>query len=310
MDRDAMVHLVSGAVGGTCGAVLTCPLEVVKTRLQSSASGLLCEPPGAVQGSHQSYLIGRGAQPSIWACLRQIFVQEGPRALFKGLGPNLVGVAPSRAIYFWSYSGCKIHLNGLVAHTRKDTPLIHMVSAAFAGAASSCTTNPLWVIKTRLQLDNEKVPTSVNTVIRKILQESGYKGFWKGLSASFYGISETVIHFVIYEALKKRLAESKYDNRVEGSSTFKSFMGYMGCGALSKTVATCLAYPHEVVRTRLREPGSKYSSFWQTLALVYREEGKVGLYRGLLTNLVRQIPNTAIMMASYEFTVQILMKYI
>lgn len=53
----------------------------------------------------------------------------------------------------------------------------------------------------------------------------------------------------------------------------------MGAGAVSKTIASCVAYPHEVARTRLREEGNKYRSFWQTLFLVWREEGKAGLYR-------------------------------
>jgi len=38
-DRDTWIHLVAGGVGGTTGAIVTCPLEVVKTRLQSSNSG-------------------------------------------------------------------------------------------------------------------------------------------------------------------------------------------------------------------------------------------------------------------------------
>ena len=62
----------------------------------------------------------------------------------------------------------------------------------------------------------------------------------------------------------------------------------------------------EVARTRMREAGGKYKSFWQTLRLVHKEEGRVGLYRGLGTQLVRQIPNTAIMMATYELTVYVL----
>ena len=61
-----------------------------------------------------------------------------------------------------------------------------------------------------------------------------------------------------------------------------------------------------MARTRLREPGGKYRSFWQTLRRVNREEGRRGLYRGLGTQLVRQIPNTAIMMATYELTVYVL----
>lgn len=30
------IHFMAGGVGGTLGAIVTCPLEVVKTRLQSS----------------------------------------------------------------------------------------------------------------------------------------------------------------------------------------------------------------------------------------------------------------------------------
>ena len=66
----------------------------------------------------------------------------------------------------------------------------------------------------------------------------------------------------------------------------------------------------EVARTRMRESGTKYKSFWQTLRLVKREEGRVGLYRGLGTQLVRQIPNTAIMMATYELTVYLLKQHL
>lgn len=88
--------------------------------------------------------------------------------------------------------------------------------------------------------------------------------------------------------------------------TSRDFVEFMLAGATSKTIASCIAYPHEVARTRLREEGTKYHKFWQTLLLVWKEEGKAGLYRGLATQLVRQIPNTAIMMATYEAVVYIL----
>jgi hypothetical protein len=34
----------------------------------------------------------------------------------------------------------------------------------------------------------------------------GIAGFWRGVTASYWGISETVIHFVVYEYLKSQLA--------------------------------------------------------------------------------------------------------
>lgn len=48
---------------------------------------------------------------SIMQCLKYIVANEGPRALFKGIGPNVLGVAPSRAIYFCAYSQAKSGLN-------------------------------------------------------------------------------------------------------------------------------------------------------------------------------------------------------
>lgn len=129
-------------------------------------------------------------------------------------------------------------------------------------------------------------------------------GFYKGITASYMGISETIIHFVIYEAIKAELIACHGHDTEERSS--KDFLEFMVAGAISKTVASCIAYPHEVARTRLREEGNRYTGFWQTLQLVLKEEGIKGCYRGLKTQLLRQIPNTAIMMSTYEAVVYIL----
>jgi len=294
MPEGKLTHLIGGGVGGTVGAIVTCPLEVVKTRLQSSH-----------HSHHTVQATVRVGYSRIWTTLGQIVVQEGVNGLFRGLGPTLVGVAPARAIYFWSYSSAK---QGLNTYLPPNTPAVHVLAAAAAGLASSCSTNPIWVVKTRLQLESEKASSSVANIVRTIYKENGVRGFWAGITASAWGISETVVHFVIYEELKKRWQEMR-GKEMRDKKTTADFLGMMGCGAVSKTVATCMAYPHEVARTRLREAGSKYNSFWGTLAMVYREEGKMGLYRGLGTNLVRQIPNTAVMMATYELVVYTLKLY-
>lgn len=78
---------------------------------------------------------------------------------------------------------------------------------------------------------------------------------------------------------------------------------------MSSLNAKIFDFSAEVARTRLREEGIKYKRFWQTLALVYQEEGHRGLYKGLSIQLIRQIPNTAIMMATYEAVVYLLTSY-
>ncbi|GAB0096327.1 Mitochondrial carrier protein Rim2 [Sergentomyia squamirostris] len=351
-ERDTLIHLIAGGVAGTVGAVATCPLEVVKTRLQSSSAFLSAGPrvpelPGG--GGSVSHAVNSNASTttsdailrpeqrrrlcttilrkrpqiiaisscgisssaksmSIMQCLKHIIQSEGPRALFKGLGPNIVGVAPSRAIYFCAYSQTKSFLNrdGIIP---PDSPVVHILSASCAGFVASTATNPIWFVKTRLQLDHtSKDPMTVRNCVQQIYKQSGLRGFYKGISASYFGISETVIHFVIYEALKRKLIELRTAHPTD-SKTSRDFVEFMLAGATSKTIASCVAYPHEVARTRLREEGTKYRSFWQTLATVWREEGRRGLYRGLATQLVRQIPNTAIMMTTYEGVVYILTRH-
>ncbi|XP_052082904.1 solute carrier family 25 member 36-like isoform X2 [Mytilus californianus] len=316
------VHLLAGSVGGTVGAIATCPLEVVKTRLQSSVAQF---HPAYIQSHTTTYvpnvqlyttagtvsadtqLLQNGyrhtkTHVSLLKCLKHIVQTEGVNGLFKGLGPNLVGVAPSRAIYFFSYANMKNYLNTVM---NPETPLVHIGSAVTAGFTACTLTNPIWFVKTRLQLDSKKDNSlTCRQCVKNIYQTEGVKAFYRGITASYFGVTETVIHFVIYEALKARMLEyngsSQHDSR---SAT--DFLRFMAAGAVSKTCATCVAYPHEVVRTRLREEGSKYKSFFQTLVTVGKEEGFRGLYRGLGTQLIRQIPNTALMMSTYELVVHL-----
>lgn len=64
-----------------------------------------------------------------------------------------------------------------------------------------------------------------------------------------------------------------------------------------------------MARTRLRLEGDKYTGFLQTLTLIAREEGFKGWYKGMGTHLIRQIPNTAIVMTTYELIVHYFNKY-
>ena len=57
----------------------------------------------------------------------------------------------NRAIYFCTYSSMKSFCNE--TFKTPDTPPVHICSAAAAGFVSCTATNPIWLVKTRLQLD-------------------------------------------------------------------------------------------------------------------------------------------------------------
>ncbi|CAF0886279.1 unnamed protein product [Rotaria sordida] len=307
-NRSSYIHLLAGGLAGTLGAVLTCPLEVIKTRYQSSKISVSKEynylnlrssMSNTVRYNIYRSMSSQNKRPSIIAAFRYILKYEGIPGLFKGIVPNLLGVAPSRAIYFFAYANTK---SFLVEEMERETPMVHVTSAATAGIAMSTCTNPIWFVKTRLQLDQGNLRAL--DVVRNIYRQSGFRGFYKGISASYMGVSETIVHFVIYEQLKAQLQLMQANqNRTSDEPDLFDFFSYLGAAACSKSCASTLCYPHEVIRTRLREEGTKYRTLIQTIRTVIYEEGMPGLYRGLLTHLIRQIPNTAIMMSTYEIVI-------
>nr|XP_046200707.1 solute carrier family 25 member 33-like [Oncorhynchus gorbuscha] len=310
-NNNTLLHLFAGGCSGTVGAIVTCPLEVLKTRLQSS--GLALRPVFQVQlGTLNGTGVirpgsGTVTPPGLLQVLRSILEKEGPRSLFRGLGPNLVGVAPSRAIYFAAYKKSKETFNGFFV---PNSGVVHMSSAGCAAFVTNSLMNPVWMVKTRMQLERKvrgEKKTNALQCARNVYKTEGMRGFYRGLTASYAGISETMICFLIYETLKKRLNEARFTSpNSETEKGASDFLGLMMAAAFAKGCASCIAYPHEVIRTRLREEGSKYQYFFQTARLVAVEEGYAAFYRGLIPQLIRQIPNTAIVLSTYELIVHLM----
>ncbi|KAK2017961.1 mitochondrial carrier [Colletotrichum eremochloae] len=317
------VHFVAGGVGGMTAATLTAPLDVLKTRLQSDFY------QAQLRASHQarSQVVGslgplRAAVFHLretFQILGSVYKIEGPRALFKGLGPNLVGVIPARSINFYTYGNGK-RLIAEYGNGGNEAAWVHLSAGVLAGMTTSTVTNPIWLVKTRLQLDKNvahqkgglhkrQYRNSVDCV-RQVLRTEGFRGLYKGMSASYLGVAESTLQWVLYEQIKNRLAAR--EERIIASGRDKTFwdqtvdlMGNAGAAGGAKLVAAILAYPHEVARTRLRQAPLangqlKYTGLWQCFRVVWIEEGFMGLYGGLTPHLMRTVPSAAIMFGMYE----------
>lgn len=244
-------------------ATLTAPLDVMRTRLQSNfyqaqlaasraASGI--PPPSQLSFARASLLHIQETFQILFAIPRV----EGSRALFKGLLPNLVGVVPAKAVHFATYNRAKEFFKAAY-NDGQEGAIIHAPAAICAGLVTGTATNPIWVIKTRLQLDRANAGSVIHNrryngvmdCVMKTVRHEGVKGLYRGLSASYLGISETTIQWVLYErwmsmlrARKEELANSKrewtaWDNAIVwGGPTF--------FGGAAKSVATFVTYPHEV----------------------------------------------------------------
>lgn len=244
-------------------ATLTAPLDVVKTRLQSSDfyQAQIAAWRAAKNIPHPSQMsLARSSLLHIReTCQILIAIPkvEGPRALFKGLGPNLIGVVPARAINFYAYGNGK-KLISQHFNNGQESAWVHLTAAAAAGIATGTATNPIWLVKTRLQLDKSQAKGGRGRQYKnafdctmKTLKQEGIRGLYRGLSASYLGVTESTAQWMLYEQGKKqlRLREERlvasgrprtmYDN-------FVSSFGEMFAAGGAKFFAAIITYPHEV----------------------------------------------------------------
>lgn len=167
------------------------------------------------------------------------------------------------------------------------------------GIVTATATNPIWVVKTRLQLEasaaersresarsaavgrqaaapgsapvssralstsalastsavrggasldkafytgaNPAVPRSTSTqMVLHILRSEGIAGLYRGMSASYLGVVEGTIQWVLYEKLKR------WERKGEGEEKPQGLRTTIGAAGTAKLIASLITYPHEV----------------------------------------------------------------
>lgn len=85
---------VCGGAAGVASGIVTCPLDVIKTKLQ--AQGGFARRSGATMHTKTLYrgMFGTG---------KVIIREDGIRGLYQGLGPMLMGYLPTWAVYLAVY---------------------------------------------------------------------------------------------------------------------------------------------------------------------------------------------------------------
>lgn len=292
---DASINALAGACAGLVSSVATCPLDVVKTKLQAQHNPSLSKIP-SIAGKDASTTLYNG----ILASLRKIWLEEGIRGLYRGLGPVLLGYLPTWASYFAIYQHCR----QVYGAGQASTALLPNVGAAMtAGAISTTITNPIWVVKTRMMTQSPSHEHGVRykstiDAFAKMFREEGISTFYKGLGPSFFGIAHVAVQFPLYEKMKELFGANGQDAHVSG---------VLLASSLSKMVASATTYPHEVLRTRLQnqrypssDPRNKYQGVFHAARTILREEGWRRFYTGMGTNFVRTVPASALTLVTFE----------
>ncbi|CAI2183130.1 5843_t:CDS:2 [Funneliformis geosporum] len=198
-ELDAPRRLTAGALAGITSVACTYPLDIVRTRL-------------SVQSASLSVKEINSKLPGIWQTMKVIYHTEGGVvALYRGLSPTLMGVAPYVALNFHSYEVLRKYF------TPKDqtSPPVaqKLMCGALAGTFAQTITYPLDVLRRRMQVTGMPgVPYKYKgtwDALNKLIVQEGVKGLYKGMGPNYLKVAPAIgVSFVTYEACKELMGDA------------------------------------------------------------------------------------------------------
>lgn len=280
---------VLGSFAGMIGATIVYPIDIIKTRMQNQKGNSM----------YSSYL----------DCLKKLVRNEGILGLYSGLLPQIVGVAPEKAI--------KLTLNDLVRGFGKKNSLNgditlpwEILAGSTAGLCQVIVTNPLEVSKIRLQTQGELIrqlrdqgkianPKSALEVVREL----GLRGLYRGAGACLLrDIPFSSIYFPTYANIKKRIFG--LDPGKPGKRSSLEAWELLVSGALAGMPAAFLTTPCDVIKTRIQtkpKPGNEpYTGIGSTFRRILVEEGPRAFFKGGFARICRSSPQFGFTLAAYE----------
>ena len=263
--------LVSGVVAGVANVLVSGPLDTARTRIQ-------------VHGLFSN------SKPSVYSAFYSLYSQHNIRGLYKGLQASLIAAPAAWSIYFPVYNYTRHYLS-----TYSSNKNLNNLGGSLAGGfMGTILTNPLWLIKARLQASDQH--DSIYEVFRKILKQEGPGTFLRGIAVSSLGIIHIGIQFPLYELSKSYLTDQE-----KPPGLGKMIL----CSSLPKLVASLVTYPNEVLRSRVyvhnKSTDKRFSGVLSLLTFTWKNEGLRGFYSGFFLNTLRVLPSTFITLYTYEW---------
>ncbi|EOD17473.1 hypothetical protein EMIHUDRAFT_210216 [Emiliania huxleyi CCMP1516] len=278
-----VVNLAAAGAAGAAGALAVYPFDSIKTRLQSETA--------------QKSYGGSGVRAAL-----SLVRSEGLLSLYSGLGVQLTGVVPEKSIK-------------LFVHDQSAPLLGEALSGALAGLCQVVATNPLEIVKVRLQLSSN--PDSPLGVLQRLGAASNPLVLYTGAAACAARDSLfSAILFPVYASARTMLAEG--DMHMTGA------LLSLTAGMLAAAPAAYLTTPADVVKTRLQEEREEPAELRDGAAAVVganvatrglasggvgplaagrrvlSEGGVAGLFAGGPERVLRSAPQFGITLALYE----------
>ncbi|XP_076056102.1 mitochondrial glycine transporter A-like [Oratosquilla oratoria] len=248
---------LAGSFSGTCSTIMFQPLDLVKTRLQTTIN------------------IGPGSAGMI-ATVGRVVKNERLFGLWKGMTPSIFRCVPGVGLYFSSLQWLKSNFC-----EGSPGPVQAIMLGVAARSFTACVMIPLTVVKTRYE-SGVYGYASMREAVRSIYVTEGVRGLSSGLlptilrDAPFSGL-----YLMFYTQSKKSIPQKYLESNMSAPVNFT-------CGVLAGLLASTVTQPFDVVKTKMQLYPHKFTTFPQAVVYVHKKYGPTGYFKGLVPRMLRR----------------------
>ncbi|KAI8616310.1 mitochondrial carrier domain-containing protein [Chytriomyces sp. MP71] len=257
----------------------------------------------------------RGKERSLWKTVKHTVRNEGIMRLWRGIVPQTIGALPGQACYYLAYETAHENVGHQFPTLGESSFLRGFIAGACADFAGGIFYVPADIIAQRLQTQNIKKMSFTHNkrlysggmdVARKIIQQEGILGFWRGYFGYVTAFAPaSAVQWGVYELAKMLLYPVMAKIDIKDSERLVVPMS----GALAGFCALCANNPLEVMRVRLQllesrnknDAESIRKGYWHLGLQIMRNEGPRAFYRGLSARLLTTLPGVILAMTGYEY---------
>lgn len=173
----SLVHAIAGATGGATAISLFFPLNTLRLRMQVDDE-----------------LKGK----SLSEAFKMIVAKRGIDSFYQGLHAQIVCLACSNFVYFYTYNSFKV-INKVLTGERTPSAVRNLVIASAAGVINVLMTSPLWLICTQLMTMSRKEGRMPGVIEHGMVvyEKTGFWGLWQGVIPSLWLVSNPSVQFLV-----------------------------------------------------------------------------------------------------------------
>jgi solute carrier family 25 protein 38 len=237
-----------------------------------------------------------------------IYEREGVKGYYRGFLPSIIKNTLNAGSYFSTLHYLRLALfktQLFQEHT------VNFTAAALARCLLTTLSNPIIVIKTRLEVLGFEEYKSLWDASKKIYYEEGSRGFFTGLRVSLIrDVPFSGVFFPIYEICKvfySRLLRFDFINDTSHNRAFYLTL-ISSLSSITANLCSCLiTHPYDIIRTREffkrynKDQTQHYQSITKAIFQIYEHDGLIGYFRGITPRIIRKGLGNIIAWGIFEY---------